>query len=189
MADDDTPSSPGTQAFKPDFSDDDDAPGTQSWTPDFSDSDEDTGARPEAAHEEPETSEPQAGADDAAAESAAAPVQPVTVPGRYLYLRWWKLLLVALGVWSVAAVVGLGLFSWWYHSADATPALYVVLVYVVACAVAGVLLAMVEGRPLVSALSLAVMSGPFASLAASAPLLGYYHCARVGHCLVGLIPY
>ncbi|OBH75183.1 hypothetical protein A5681_11375 [Mycobacterium scrofulaceum] len=190
MADDDTPSSPGTQAFKPDFSDSDDDPGTQSWTPDFSDSDEDTGARPVAAHDdEPETSEPPAGEDDAAAESAAVPVQPVTVPGRYLYLRWWKLLLVALGVWSVAAVVGLGLFSWWYHSADATPALYVVLVYVVACAVAGVLLAMVEGRPLVSALSLAVMSGPFASLAASAPLLGYYHCARVGHCLVGLIPY
>lgn len=189
MADDDNPSGPGTQAFKPDFSDDDDDPGTQSWTPDFSDSDEDTGARPDAAHDEPETAEPPAGADDAAAESAAAPVQPVTVPGRYLYLRWWKLLLVALGVWSVAAVVGLGLFSWWYHSADATPALYVVLVYVVACAVAGVLLAMVEGRPLVSALSLAVMSAPFASLAASAPLLGYYHCARVGHCLVGLIPY
>lgn len=96
-------------------------------------------------------------------------MQPVTVPGRYLYLKWWKLLLVILGVWSVAAVVGFGLFYWWYHSADNTAALFAVLVYVVACAVAGVLLATVEGRPLVSALSLAVMSGPFASLAAAAP--------------------
>ena len=116
-------------------------------------------------------------------------MQPVTVPGRYLYLKWWKLLLVILGVWFVAADAGFGLFYWWYHSVDQIPALFVVLVYVVACAVGGVLLAMVEGRPLVSALSLAVMSGPFASLAAAAPLHGYYHCARVGHCLVGLIPY
>ncbi|OBG74597.1 hypothetical protein [Mycobacterium sp. E3305] len=189
MADDDTPSSPGTQSWKPDFSDDDEGPGTQSWQPDFSDSDEDTGERPAAAPDEPPTSEPPADDADAATESAATPVQPVTVPGRYLYLKWWKLLLVTLGVWCLAAVLGLGLFYWWYHSADATPALFVVLVYVVACAVAGVLLAMVEGRPLVSALALAVMSGPFASLAAAAPLLGYYHCARVGHCLVGLIPY
>lgn len=185
MADDDTPSSPGTQSWVPDFSDSEEDTGTQSWTPDFSDSD-DTGAQP-AAKDEPQPSEP--AADDAAAESVVLPVQPVTVPGRYLYLKWWKLLLVVLGVWFVAADIGFGLFYWWYHSGDKTPALFVVLVYVVACAVGGVLLAMIEGRPVVSALSLAVMSGPFASLGAAVPLLGYYHCARVGHCLVGLIPY
>lgn len=188
MADEDTPSSPGTQSWVPDFSDSDEDTGTQSWVPDFSDSD-DTGERPAAAKDEPETSAPATDEQDADAESAVAPVQPVTVPGRYLYLKWWKLLLVILGVWFVAADAGLGLFYWWYHSADNTAALFVVLVYVVACAVGGVLLAMAEGRPLVSALSLAVMSGPFASLAAAAPLLGYYHCARVGHCLVGVIPY
>lgn len=189
MADDDTPSNPGTQAWKPDFADSDNGPGTQSWTPDFSD---DTGERP-AATDEPPAPEPAPepaaegpGADD---ESAIAPVQPVTVPGRYFYLKWWKLLLVLLGVWSAAAVAGFGLSYWWYHSADQTAALFAVLVYVVACAVGGVLLAMAEGRPVVSALSLAVMSAPFASLAAAAPVLGYYHCARVGHCLVGLIPY
>ena len=170
MADDETPSSPGTQ----------------SWTPDFSDDDEE-GDEASAATDEPETPAPAAAGEDS--DSAVGPVQPVTVPGRYLYLKWWKLLLVVLGVWSVAAVVGFGLFYWWYHSADVTPVLFVTLVYVVGCAVAGVLLAMAEGRPLVAALSLAVMSGPFASLAAAAPLDGYYHCARVGHCLVGLIPY
>ena len=127
--------------------------------------------------------------EESATHAAGAPVQSVTVPGRYLYLKWWKLLLVILGVWIVAAEVGLGLFYWWYHTVDKTPAVFVVLVYVVACAVAGVMLAMVQGRPLVSALSLAVMSGPFASVAAAAPLYGYYYCARVGHCLVGVIPY
>ena len=170
--------------------------------PDFSDSDEDTGssrgagfvristkAQPAAAKDEPETSQPAADEQDADAESAVAPVQSVTVPGRYLYLKWWKLVLVMFGVWFVAAEVGLGLFYWWYHTIDNTAALFMVLVYVVACAVGGVMLAMVQGRPLISALSLAVMSGPFASVVAAAPLYGYYYCARVGHCLVGVIPY
>ncbi len=116
-------------------------------------------------------------------------MQPVNVPGRYLYLKWWKLALVLLGVWFAAGVIGLGLFYWWYHSVDKTPALFVVLVYVVVCIVGGVMLAMTQGRPLVSALSVALMSGPFAALVAAAPLYGYYHCERVGHCLVGVIPY
>lgn len=186
MADDHAPeSNPGTAPFVPDFSDDDDT-GTHSWVPDFSD-DEDTGSRP-AAEQEPEAPAP-ADEQTEETETAGGPVAPVTVPGRYLYVKWWKLLLVLLAVWFLAAEVGLGLFYWWYHSADKTAAVFVVLVYVVACAVGAVMLAMVEGRPLVSALSLALMSGPFASLLAAAPMDGYYHCARVGHCLVGVIPY
>ncbi len=42
---------------------------------------------------------------------------------------------------------------------------------------------------MMSALALAVMSGPFASVAAAAPLYGYYYCERVDHCLGGFIPY
>jgi hypothetical protein len=170
---------------------DDEDTGTQSWVPDFSD-DDDTGPQP-AAEKAESTSEVEddGGVEDehAGAEAGGLPVQPVTVPGRYQYLRWWHLVLVLLGVWVVVAVVGLGLFYWWYHSIDKTPVVFAVLVYVVACAVGGVLLAMVEGRPLISALSLAVMSGPFASVAAAAPLYGYYYCARTGHCLIGVIPY
>jgi hypothetical protein len=183
---------PGTEAFTPDFSDDDDAEdtGTQSWTPDFSD---DTGSQPIATPEpgpavaaaEPATE----AASEPVTETAGAPVQPVTVPGRYLYLKWWQLVLVLFGVWVVAGVLGLGLFYWWFHSVHKTPAVFVVLVYVVACVVGGVLLAMIEGRSVVAALSLAVMSGPFASVAAAAPLYGYYFCERVGHCLVGVVPY
>lgn len=178
----------------PDFSDDDaEHTGTQSWVPDF---DDDTGARPVATEPEPtaetaadEPATPAADAGEPESAEPVGPVQPVNVPGRYLYLKWWKLALVLLGAWAAAAVIGLGLFYWWYHSADKTPALFVVLVYVVVCIVGGVMLAMTEGRPLISALAVAMMSGPFAALVASAPLYGYYHCERVGHCLVGLIPY
>ena len=195
MADQERDENPATAAFTPDFSDDlseDEDTGTQSWVPDFSDSD-DTGSQPpiKRAEEPPPGSAP--GRDeadrDSPTDSAGAPVPPVTVPGRYVYLKWWKLLLVILAVWFVAVEVGLGLLYWWYHSADQTAALFVVLVYVVACVVGAVMLAMAQGRPLVSALSVALLSAPFASLAAAAPLYGYYQCARVGHCLVGVIPY
>jgi hypothetical protein len=169
---------------------DDEDTGTQSWVPDFSDDDgEDTGARPAAETAEPAPEVEQEAADEDAGADGGLPVQPVAVPGRYVYLRWWHLVLVLFGVWMVAGVVGLGLFYWWYHSIAKTPAVFTVLVYVVACAVGGVLLAMVEGRPLISALSLAVMSGPFASVAAAAPLYGYYYCAHTGHCLIGVVPY
>lgn len=195
MADKDH-TNPGTEAFTPDFSDDDENTGTQSWAPDFSDSD-DTGSQPIPTTEAPEPEKPDQTAtsgegteqQEPTAGSAGAPVQSVTVPGRYRYVKWWQLALVLVGVWVVAAVVGLGLFYWWFHSLDKTPAVFMVLVYVVACSVGGVLLAMAEGRPLISALSLAAMSGPFASVAAAAPLYGFYYCARVGHCLVGVLPY
>ena len=186
MADDDHASNPGTEAFVPDFDDEEDT-GTQSWVPDFSD-DDDTGAQPAAAHAESTSDVKEDAGKDAGAHDVALPVQPVTVPGRYLYLKWWQLVLVLLGVWIIAAVVGLGLFFWWYHSIGKTPTVFAVLVYVVGCAVGAVMLAMVEGRPLASALSLAVMSAPFASVAAAASLHGYYYCELVGHCLIGVIP-
>ncbi|WP_077086472.1 hypothetical protein [Mycobacterium rhizamassiliense] len=175
----------GTQAFVPDFGDAEDT-GAHSvpFVPNF----DDTGPLPakQSAASDPKQ---EAEAADADAESVAASVLPVAVPGRYQYLKWWKLVLVILGVWLAAAEVGLSLFYWWYHTIDKTAAVFMVLVYVVVCVVAGVLLAMVQGRPLISALSIAVMSGPFASVAAAAPLYGYYYCVRTGHCLVGVIPY
>jgi hypothetical protein len=197
VADDDA-SNPGTQAFVPDFSDDDDAEGTgtQSWVPDFSDDEDDEDAQDAAAGRDAKVPEAPQSAEKPAAEkpepdtdAGVVPVQPVTVPGRYFFVKWWKLVLVLLGVWIVAAPVGLALYYWWYHSIGKSPAVFAVLVYVAACAVGGVMLAMAEGRPLVSALALAVMSAPFASLVAAAPLYGYYYCARTGHCLIGVIPY
>jgi hypothetical protein len=175
----DRESHPGTAPFVPDFED----TGEHSvpFVPDFSDS-QDTGSQP---IQEPASSEPKEEPSPPATETAA----PVALPGRYQYVKWWKLLLVIFAVWVGAAQVGLSLFYWWYHTIDKTAAVYVVLVYVVACTVGGLMLSMVQGRPLITSLSLGVMSGPFASVAAAAPLYGYYYCERVGHCLVGVIPY
>jgi hypothetical protein len=186
-------SSPGTAPFVPDFGD----TGEESvpFVPNFDDDSEPLESLPRVTEsEKPGKSEPNeefkatepAAEQDSATESAAV---PVSVPGRYQYLKWWKLVLVLLGVWFAAGEVGLSLFYWWYHTNDKTAAVFMVAVYVVTCVVAGVMLAMVQGRPTISALALAVTSGPFASLAAAAPLYGYYYCERVGRCLVGVIPY
>ena len=175
MAEQDLNSDPGTAAFVPDF--DDTGEDSVPFVPNF----DDTGSQPVpvvSADKEPEpVVEPE------------SVVVPVVVPGRYQYVKWWKLLLVLLGVWFAAAEVGLSLFYWWYHTADKTAAVYMALVYVVACVVAGVILAMVQARPMMSALAIAVMTGPFASVAAAAPLYGHYFCERVGHCLAGIILY
>jgi hypothetical protein len=198
---DDRESNPGTEPFVPDFRDFGDT-GEHSvpFVPDF----DDTGSQPslslaelERADKPSEPNEkvsppPAVGASEsttADAPAAEVPAAPVAVPGRYQYVKWWKLLLVIFGAWFAAAEVGLSLFYWWYHAVDKTAALYVVLVYIVACTVAGLMLSMVEGRPLITALSLGVMSGPFASVAAAAPLYGYYSCERMGHCLLSVIPY
>jgi hypothetical protein len=202
VADDDRASHPGTEPFVPDFDTGEDSvpfvpnfddTGSQPSLPLGTDPEkkpgksgrEKSGASASEPTEESETPSP-AAEQDSATESAAV---PVTVPGRYQYLKWWKLVLVILGVWFAAAEVGLSLFYWWYHTIDKTGPVFMVLVYLVACTVAGVMLAMVQGRPLISALAVAVMSGPFASVAAAAPLYGYYYCERVSHSLIGVIPY
>lgn len=177
-------------------------PGTEPFVPDFRDF-EDTGSQPslvipELEQKTDKSSEKKAEKDELAENDGASPpdtpaaegsATPVAVPGRYQYVKWWKLLLVLFGAWFAAAEVGLSLFYWWFHTIDKTAPVYVVLVYIVACTVAGLMLSMVEGRPTITALSLGVMSGPFASLAAAAPLYGYYSCARIGNCLFGFIPY
>lgn len=104
-------------------------------------------------------------------------------------LSRWTLVLVLVAVWVVAAIIGLALYLWWYHSIDKTPALFVVLMYLVVCTVAAVLTAMVQHKPLVSALAIALVSAPFASTAAASVLYGIYFCDRASRCLVGLIPY
>jgi hypothetical protein len=186
----DRESNPGTEPFVPDFEED---TGTHAWSPSFDDDDDendgDTGSQPAAEKADDAEEAKEEGEKEPQTEAPGTPVPPVAVPGRYHYLKWWHLVLVLLGVWLVAGVVGLGLFYWWYHSIDKTLVVFAVLVYLVACAVGGVMLAMVQGRPLLSALSIALMSGPLAAVAAAAPLYGYYYCARTGHCLIGVIPY
>ena len=126
---------------------------------------------------------------DPGPDSAVEAPGPVAVPGRYLHLKWWKFVLVLFGVWLFAAVFGLSLFYWWYHTVDKTPPVFATFVYMVACTAAGLILAMVESKPLIAALAVAVMSAPFASVAAAAPLYGSYYCERVTTpCLMGVVP-
>jgi hypothetical protein len=124
--------------------------------------------------------------------SLHAPAPPITVPSRSHYLKWWQFLLVLLAVWVPAAAIGAGLFYWWTqdHSAHKTAVVFVVLVYVVVCLVAGLMLAMLPDRPLVSALAIAMMSAVFASVVAAAPVYGAFYCEHSqGHCLMGIIPH
>ena len=120
MADKDLDSDPGTAAFVPNF-DDDTGEDAVPFVPNFDDDDSEPVPEPHPVVE-PESV-----------------VVPVVMPGRYQYVKWWKLLLVLLGVWFAAAEVGPSLFYWWYHTVDKTAAVYTVLVYVVACVVAGVI--------------------------------------------------
>jgi hypothetical protein len=118
-----------------------------------------------------------------------APAPPIVLPSNYQYLKRWMFLLVAFGVWCVAAAAGWGLYHWWYHSLDKTPSVFVVLVFVVVCTVGGLLIAMVPDKPVLSALAVGLMSAPLGAVAGAAVLHGLYFCDRVSRCLVGVIPY
>ncbi|PXX00922.1 hypothetical protein [Mycolicibacterium moriokaense] len=117
------------------------------------------------------------------------PAQSEVVPGTYQYLKRWTFVLVVAGVSIVGAAIGLGLYYWWFHSLDKTPTVFVVLVFLMVCSVGSVLVAMVNNKPIISALAVALMSAPFAAIGGAAVLYGLYFCDRASRCLVGLIPY
>jgi hypothetical protein len=117
------------------------------------------------------------------------PAHPIVVPGNYQYLKRWHFALVAACVWAIAAVAGYGLYHWWYHSLDKTAPVFVVLVFLILCTVAGLLIAMVPNRPVASALAIAFTSAPLAATAGAAVLHGLYFCEWASRCFVGLIPY
>jgi hypothetical protein len=118
-----------------------------------------------------------------------ASAQSEVVPGTYQCLKRWAFVLVVAGVWIVAAPIGLGLYYWWFHSLDKTSTVFVVLIFLMVCTVGSVLIAMVNNKPLVAALAIALMSAPLAAMGGAAVLHGLYFCDRVSRCLVGLIPY
>jgi hypothetical protein len=142
--------------------------------------------------DDPALGSPPAADDTAPSGAMHAPAPPIAVPGRYHEVRWWQFVLVLLAVWVPAAAIGAGLFYWWTHdrSAHKTVVVFVVLVYVVVCVVAGLMLAMVPDRPLVSALAIAVMSALFASVVAAAPFYGAFYCEHSQRpCLMGIVPH
>ncbi|CAN5566218.1 hypothetical protein BH09ACT8_BH09ACT8_42870 [soil metagenome] len=120
------------------------------------------------------TPEPVSWSDEPGSEPQLVPAHPVVVPGQYQYLRRWKFALALFGVWIAAAAAGAGLYYWWFQSIDKTWPDVAVLMYVLICTVAALMVSMVQDRPTVSAMSMAVMSAPFASGLAAATLYGMY---------------
>ena len=124
--------------------------------------------------------------------SESIPTSSIAVPDRYQYVKWWQFVLILLAVWIPAAAIGAGLFYWWSHDASKhkTAVVFVVLAYVVVSTVAGLILAMVADRPLVSALAIAMISAVFASVVAAAPVYGKFYCQHSQrHCAAGVLPY
>ena len=104
---------------------------------------------------------------------AVVPAQPVVVPGAYQFVKRWQFALITAGVWLLAAAAGLGFYFWWYTALSKTVPVFGILIFLVVCMVASMLVSMVPNRPQVSALAIALMAGPLASMAAAAVL----HCA------------
>jgi hypothetical protein len=127
--------------------------------------------------------------EEAPSEPQQAVVEEAVAPSQDQYLKRWRFVLVVAVSWVVAAAVGLGLFYWWFNSINKTPAVFMVLVYLVMCIVAALIAAMVPDKPQMSALSIAFMSAPFASTAAAGVLYGVYFCDHASRCLMGVIPY
>ena len=124
--------------------------------------------------------------------SESIPTSSIAVPDRYQYIRWWQFVSMLLAVWIPAGAIGAGLFYWWSHDASRhkTEVVFVVLAYVVVSTVAGLILAMVADRPLVSALAIAMISAVFASVVAAAPVYGKFYCQHSQrHCAAGVLPY
>ena len=134
----------------------------------------DFAAQPQPQAEAPPWKPPSVTEEAPPSEPLGIGAHPVVVAGSYQYLKRWTFVLVVVGVWIAAAAIGLGLYYWWYNSIDKTPAVFVVMVYIIVCAVGSLVIAMVANKPLMTALAIALMSAPLASTGAAAALYGAY---------------
>ena len=116
---------------------------------------------------------------------AVVPAQPVEVPSSYQFVKRWRFALILAGVWAVSAAAGLGFYYWWYTAPHKTLAVFGILLYVTACMVAAILVSMVPERPQVTALALALMAAPLASIAAAAVLHGAYYFEWIARPIIG----
>ncbi|WNG88314.1 hypothetical protein C6A87_003425 [Mycobacterium sp. ITM-2016-00317] len=101
-------------------------------------------------------------------------VPPVVIPAVAQYVSRWRFALIVIGMWIVAAAAGAGLYYWWYHSLDKAVPVFAVLVFVIACVVGSLLSSMVQDRPGVAAMAVAMMSAPMAAGAGAALLYAAY---------------
>jgi predicted ABC-type exoprotein transport system permease subunit len=89
------------------------------------------------------------------------------------------------GVWVLAAAAGLGFYYWWYTALVKTLPVFGILLFLVVCMVASLLVSMVPNRPQITALALALMAAPLASMAAAAVLHGAYYFEWIARPIIG----
>jgi hypothetical protein len=118
--------------------------------------------------------------------------EPVVVPpavtattGSYQFVKRWQFVFIVAAVWVLAAATGLGFYFWWYTSLNKTPAVFFVLIYLIFCSVGSMLVSMVPNRPPVTALAIALMSAPLASVATAALLHGAYYFEWIARPTIG----
>ena len=116
---------------------------------------------------------------------AVVPAQPVVVPGAFQFVKRWQFALITAGVWLLAAAAGLGFYFWWYTALSKTVPVFGILIFLVVCMVASMLVSMVPNRPQVSALAIALMAAPLASMAAAAVLHGAYYFEWIARPVIG----
>lgn len=116
---------------------------------------------------------------------AVVAAQPVVVPGAYQFVKRWKFALITAGVWLLAAAAGLGFYFWWYTALSKTVPVFGILLFLVVCMVASMLVSMVPNRPQVSALAIALMAAPLASMTAAAVLHGAYYFEWIARPVIG----
>lgn len=116
---------------------------------------------------------------------AVIPAQPVVVPGAYQFVKRWQFALIVAGVWLLAAAAGLGFYFWWYTALSKTAPVFGILIFLVVCMVASMLVSMAPNRPQVSALAIALMAAPLASMAAAAVLHGAYYFEWIARPVIG----
>ena len=119
--------------------------------------------------------------------------EPVVVPpavtaateSTHQFVKRWQFVFIVAAVWVLAAAAGLGFYFWWYTSLNKTPAVFFVLIYLIVCSVASLLISMVQNRPSVTALAIALMSAPLASVATAALLHGAYYFEWIARPTIG----
>ena len=116
---------------------------------------------------------------------AVVAAQPVVVPGAFQFVKRWKFALITAGVWLLAAAAGLGFYFWWYTALSKTAPVFGILLFLVVCMVASMLVSMVPNRPQVSALAIALMAAPLASMTAAAVLHGAYYFEWIARPVIG----
>jgi hypothetical protein len=118
--------------------------------------------------------------------------EPVMVPpatpaatGTHQFVKRWQFVFIVAAVWVLAAAAGLSFYFWWYTSLDKTAAVFFVLIYLISCSVGSLLISMVQNRPPVTALAIALMSAPLASVATAALLHGAYYFEWIARPTIG----